>query len=88
MLHETIRNDDFNFSATQRWNIVATLFRMVTTLFQHCNAVLRLKSSLRIVPCNITLTDAKCREGNQIIPSGARFSKDSETFRTRRQILK
>ena len=29
MLHETI------FSATQR-NIVATLFRMVTTLFQHC----------------------------------------------------
>ena len=28
------------FSATQRCNIVATLFRMVTTLFQHCNAVL------------------------------------------------
>ena len=29
------------FSATQRRNIVATLFRMVTTLFQHCNYVLR-----------------------------------------------
>ena len=29
---------------------VATLFRRVTTLFQHCNAV------LRIVPCNITFT--------------------------------
>ena len=39
MLHEPIHNDVFN--ATQRCNIVATLFRMVTTLFQHCNAVLR-----------------------------------------------
>ena len=29
------------FSATQRCNIVATLFRMVTTLLQHCNAKLR-----------------------------------------------
>ena len=37
MLHETIRID--YFSATQRGNIVATLFRMVTSLFQHCNAV-------------------------------------------------
>ena len=27
-----------DFSATQRCNIVATLFRIVTTLFQHCNA--------------------------------------------------
>ena len=42
------------FSATQRYNIVATLIQMVATLFQHCNAVLRKKSSLRIVPCNIT----------------------------------
>ena len=31
------------------------IFRMVTTLFQHCNAVLRGKSSLQIVSCNITL---------------------------------
>ena len=46
MSNETIRNDEF--SATQRCNIVATSFRMVTTLFQYCNAV------LRIVPCNIT----------------------------------
>ena len=29
------------FSATQRYNIVAALFRMATTLFQHCNNVLR-----------------------------------------------
>ena len=28
---------------------------MVTTLFQHCISVLREKSSLRIVPCKITL---------------------------------
>ena len=27
---------------------------MVTTLFQHCKAVMLYKSSLRIVPCNIT----------------------------------
>ena len=43
------------FSATQRCNIVATLFRMVTTLFQNCISVLREKSSLRIVPCKIAL---------------------------------
>ena len=29
------------FNATQRCNIVATLFRIVTALFQHCNDVLR-----------------------------------------------
>ena len=40
------------FRATQRCNIVATLFRIVTTLFQHCNAVFLWKSSLWIVPCN------------------------------------
>ena len=44
------------FSATQRCNIVATLFRMLTTLFQHCNDVLRKKSSRRIVLCNITFS--------------------------------
>ena len=38
MLHETIRNDDF--STTQGWNIVAAMFWMLVTLFQHCNAVL------------------------------------------------
>ena len=37
------------FSATQRCDIV-------TTLFQHCNALLRKTSSLRIVPCKITLS--------------------------------
>ena len=43
------------FSKTQRCNIVPTLLQMVATLFQHCNAVLRKKSWLRIVLCNITL---------------------------------
>ena len=52
MLHQTISNDDI--SATQRSNIVATLFWEVTTWFQHCNPVLGWKSSLRIVACNIT----------------------------------
>ena len=33
------------FGATQRCNIVATLFQMVATLFQHCNAVFHKKSS-------------------------------------------
>ena len=42
------------FSATQHYNIVATCFRMIATLFQHCHAVLRSKSSLRIVTCTIT----------------------------------
>ena len=32
---------DHTFSATQCCNVVATLFRMVATLFQHCNAKLR-----------------------------------------------
>ena len=45
-----------SFSATQRCYIVATVFQVVTTLFQHCNAGLRLKLSLRIVPRNITLS--------------------------------
>ena len=31
------------FSVIQRCNIVATLFRIVSTLIQHCNAVLRKK---------------------------------------------
>ena len=37
------------FNAIQHFNIVATLFRMVTTLFQHFNAVLRQLLSL----CNV-----------------------------------
>ena len=53
------------FSATQHYNIVATLLRMVATLFQHCYAMLRSKSSLRVVSCNITFRpssfDANCR---------------------------
>ena len=52
MLHVTISNDDI--STTQRSNIVAILFWIVTTCFQHCNPMLGWKSSLRNVPCNIT----------------------------------
>ena len=43
-------------AVTRRCNIVAILFRMVATFFQHCNAVLR-----RIVQYNITLTVRKFR---------------------------
>ena len=41
------------FSATEGYNIVAT-FRKAATLFQHLNPVLRQKSSLQMVSCNIT----------------------------------
>ena len=51
------------FSATQRCNIVETLFRIVTILFQHCLAVLRKKSSLRIVLCNTIVDVSKTRNG-------------------------
>ena len=43
-------------AVTRHCNIVAILFRMVATLFQHCNAVLR-----RIVSYNTTLTVPKFR---------------------------
>ena len=39
MLHETIGSDEI--SATKCCNLVATLFRMLTTLLQQYNAVLR-----------------------------------------------
>ena len=61
MLHETIRKDVL--SATQRCNIVAALFRIVTTFFPHYNAALRLKSSLRIVSCNIAFSLMRIRSG-------------------------
>ena len=51
-----IRDYDFSQAATRGCNIVAILFQMVATLFQHCNAVLR-----RIVSYNITLTVRKSR---------------------------
>ena len=43
-------------AVTWHCNIVAILFRMVATLFQHCSTVLR-----RIVSYNITLTVRKFR---------------------------
>ena len=44
------RNDVMTiFSATRRCNTAVTLFRIVLTLFQCCDAVLRWKSSLRII---------------------------------------
>ena len=54
MLHGTIRNDDFyRKTASQHcYDIVSN----VATLFQHCNAVLREKLSLRIFSCDITFT--------------------------------
>ena len=62
-----VTRDDF--SAARHCNIDATLFRIVT-LFQHCNVVLRLKSSLRVVPCNITFS-AEIRT----VDSQTRFEK-------------
>ena len=51
---KTTRNDLHRRFLAQ--HIVAKIFRNVATLFQHCNAVLRKKSSLRIIfTCNITL---------------------------------
>ena len=54
---DDVTRDDLQqrFSTQHYSNIVATLFRMFATLFQHCYPVLRKKSSLRIVQCNITL---------------------------------
>ena len=53
MLHGAIRKNDFQRNtALQRWNNVATVRNNVATMMQ---AVLRKKSSLRIVSCDITL---------------------------------
>ena len=44
LLEGDVTGDDSQatiFSATQRYNIVATLFRILTTLFQHCKALVR-----------------------------------------------
>ena len=60
MWHETIGNDDFQHNtALQQWHCFEWL--------QHCIAVLCWKSSLRIVPCNITFRDLKIRrpDGNE-----------------------
>ena len=45
------------FSATKRCNVGTMLQPFETILQQCCNAVLRQKSSLRIVPCNITFNN-------------------------------
>ena len=50
---DVTRNDSqgrFLAQCSQRCNIVAILFRMIATLFQHCNAIWRQKLSLPIVP--------------------------------------
>ena len=44
------------FSAPQLFNVGTVLQPFETMLQQCCNAVLRQKSSLRMVPCNITLS--------------------------------
>ena len=56
MLHGTIRNN--HFSATQHCNVGAMLQPFATMSQQCCHAALRLKWSLRIVLCNITLKHA------------------------------
>ena len=57
MLHKTIILFITTiFSATQCRNIVATLFGMATTLFQHYNTVLLKILLLRIVLRNMTLS--------------------------------
>ena len=67
MLHETIRNDDFERNTElQYWNNAATVRNNVATLLQGCVA---LKSSLRIVLCNITLS-----QGKEMIAFGRRLA--------------
>ena len=56
MLHGAIRKHD-KFSATQRCNIGTMLQPFETMWQQWCHAVLRQKSSLRIVSCDITLME-------------------------------
>ena len=76
-------------SETQRCNIVATFFPIVATLFQHCNAVLRLKLSLRIVPCNIISNEAQKWEQKKNETNSSfffllfTFSHDPNTLRWR-----
>ena len=55
-VHSNSQPRFFAHAAIRRCNIVEILFRLVATLFQHCNAVLR-----RIVSYNITLTVRKFR---------------------------
>ena len=55
-VHSNSQQRFFAQAATRYCNTVAILFRMVATLFQHCNAVL-----WRIVSYNITLTERKFR---------------------------
>ena len=45
------------FSVTQRCNVATMLQPFETMSQQCCNAVLRLKSLLQIVSCNISFTD-------------------------------
>jgi len=68
MLHEMIRNDDFERNTElQYWNNAATVRNNIATLLKGCVA---LKSSLRIVPCNITLS-----QGKEMIPFGRRLAR-------------
>ena len=56
------------FSATQRCN-VETMLSLLETMSQRCcNAVLRYKSSLRIVSCNITFSGTANPQKNEIQP--------------------
>ena len=54
------------FSATHIYNIVATLFRTVATLFQHCNVVLCKKLLLQIFLSNITFDEHRLLRGGNL----------------------
>ena len=69
------------FSATQRCNIVATLFRIVTTLFQHCSNIAtlccaknrRCESSRVTLPLNTALIYKKTSHADVVSSYRAGF---------------
>ena len=66
---------------------VATLFWMLTTLFQYCDAVLRKKSSLRIVPCNKTLRLVRISLLVLAIQRVLRFFSESVFYKSNRKLI-
>ena len=66
------------FSATQRCN-VETMLSLLETMSQRCcNAVLRYKSSLRIVSCNITFSGTANPQKNEIQPPFLKKKKQQQ----------
>ena len=76
MLHETIRNDDFQRNTalqhccdivSNSYSIVPTLFRIVTALFQHCFEQLQHCSNIVLNSCNIVPTLQRCVALNIVV---------------------